>query len=83
MVYVDIEIRKKYQKDTSHETWEAIKTQFGMPSSIAMRSLMHDMNAYTVVDSVRNNKDFPAQLAKLNGIISKVNQAGHKIEEAQ
>ena len=44
---------------------------------------MHEMNSYTVVDNVRNNKDFPAQLAKLNGIIPRLVQAGHKIEEEQ
>ena len=36
ILYVDIEIREKYQKDTAAETWEAIKLQFGTPSSIAI-----------------------------------------------
>ena len=83
ILYVDLEIHEKYQKELSNATWEAIKTQYGTPSSIAIRTLMHEMNLYTVVDNVRNNKDFPAQLTELNGIISRLVQAGHKIEEEQ
>ena len=35
-MYVDIEIRGMHMKDTSHETWTALLTQYGTPSSIAV-----------------------------------------------
>lgn len=44
---------------------------------------MHDMNNYKVVDHVRDGKNFPAQLEELQGIITKVHNAGHLIDITQ
>ena len=82
-MYVDIEIRGMHMKDTSYETWQALLTQYGIPSSIVVRGLIHDMNNYTVVDHVRKGKDFPAQLEELSGLMTKVHSAGHSIEQMQ
>ena len=70
-------------KPMSHETWTALKTQYGTPSSVAVHGLLHDMNNYTIVDHVRNGKDFPAQLEELSGLMTKVASAGHPIEQVQ
>ena len=82
-MYVDIEIRGLHMKPTSHKTWEALKAQYGTPSSVAVCGLLHDMNNYTIVDHVRNGKDFPAQLEELSGLMTKVASAGHPIEQVQ
>ena len=82
-MYVDIEIRRMHMKDTSYDTWQALLAQYGTPSSIAVHGLLHNMNNYTVVDHVRKGKDFPAQLEELSGLITKVHNAGHIIEQVQ
>ena len=82
-MYVDIEIHRIHIKPTSNKTWEALKKQYGTPTAIVACALMHDMNNYKVVDHVRDGKNFPAQLEELQGLITKVHNAGHLIDITQ